>query len=143
MKSEPSSSNLDTIDSLSVKLQTNTDMLTKVPALSNPEIDSPLIKKKKPVDTDNPSKATSKKQATTKKAKQKEKQNDDIDQNIESIFTSLEHVTLIGETIEERLYEALKKYYNYDRFKSETQKNAVIAIAKRESDAYVSMPTGN
>jgi ATP-dependent DNA helicase Q5 len=45
-------------------------------------------------------------------------------------------------TIEERLYEALKKYFNHDRFKSESQKSACLEIARRNHDVYVSMPTG-
>ncbi len=45
-------------------------------------------------------------------------------------------------TIDERLKIALKKYFNYDRFKSETQRLACVEIGKRVNDVYVSMPTG-
>ncbi|CAF0712489.1 unnamed protein product [Brachionus calyciflorus] len=45
-------------------------------------------------------------------------------------------------TLEERLYQTLKKYFNHDRFKSTTQKSACLEIAKRNFDVYVSMPTG-
>ena len=45
-------------------------------------------------------------------------------------------------TLEEKLYAALKKYFNHDRFKSETQKLACLEISKRKNDVYVSMPTG-
>ena len=56
--------------------------------------------------------------------------------------TCFKHVQLSSKEPEERLYEALKKYYNYDKFKSETQKNAILEITKRKGDVYVSMPTG-
>lgn len=45
-------------------------------------------------------------------------------------------------TLEERLFVTLKKHFNYDRFKSDTQKSAILEIAKRNHDVYVSMPTG-
>ena len=44
--------------------------------------------------------------------------------------------------LEVRLSECLKKYFGYDRFKSETQRFACQEIAKRVGDVYVSMPTG-
>ena len=43
---------------------------------------------------------------------------------------------------EKRLYDLLKKHFKYDRFKSDTQKSAVLEIIKRKNDVYVSMPTG-
>lgn len=44
--------------------------------------------------------------------------------------------------MEERLSEHLKKYFGYSSFKSETQRQACVEIAKRVGDVYVSMPTG-
>ena len=46
------------------------------------------------------------------------------------------------QSVEDQLKEALKKYFNYDRFKSDTQRRACIEIARRSGDVYVSMPTG-
>lgn len=46
------------------------------------------------------------------------------------------------QTMEEKMYAKLKKHFNYDKFKSETQKQACFEIAKRKNDVYVSMPTG-
>nr|QNH68106.1 ATP-dependent DNA helicase Q5 [Brachionus koreanus] len=45
-------------------------------------------------------------------------------------------------TLEEKIYDALKKYFGHSKFKSETQKTACFEIAKRNGDIYVSMPTG-
>ena len=55
---------------------------------------------------------------------------------------SNEQTNVNPENLEAKLYETLKKYFNHDRFKSETQKQAIIEIVKRENDVYVSMPTG-
>ena len=41
-----------------------------------------------------------------------------------------------NESIETKMFNCLKKYFNYDCFKSETQKNAVLEIAKRKNDVY-------
>jgi hypothetical protein len=38
--------------------------------------------------------------------------------------------------METKLYSNLKKFFKYDSFKSETQKNAVFEIAKRKNDVY-------
>jgi superfamily II DNA helicase RecQ len=46
------------------------------------------------------------------------------------------------DTLESKLIQALKDYFKYERFKSETQRQACIEIAKRKHDVYVSMPTG-
>lgn len=46
------------------------------------------------------------------------------------------------QSIEERLYENLKKYFGHTTFKSETQRQACVEIGKRSGDVYVSMPTG-
>jgi ATP-dependent DNA helicase Q5 len=46
------------------------------------------------------------------------------------------------ESLEDRLKTALKQHFNYDRFKSDTQRQACLAIAKKQTDVYVSMPTG-
>ncbi|RNA05219.1 ATP-dependent DNA helicase Q5 isoform X2 [Brachionus plicatilis] len=63
-------------------------------------------------------------------------------ENIESKNT----VNLISEpkslTLEEKLYETLKKYFGHTKFKSDTQRTACFEIAKRNVDIYVSMPTG-
>ncbi len=150
MKSEPSSSDLNSNGGLNLKLETQLDVLNKLPALSNPEIDSPLAPKKKTsLQTNNPetthaSPKKKKTQATAvKKVKLKEKQASDINPDEEpSLFTKLDYISLTSTDMESRLYEALKKYYNYDKFKSETQKRAVFEIARRTSDVYVSMPTG-
>jgi superfamily II DNA helicase RecQ len=47
-----------------------------------------------------------------------------------------------AQSLEQSLYEHLKKHFGHDRFKSFTQKSACLEIAKRNSDVYVSMPTG-
>ena len=44
--------------------------------------------------------------------------------------------------LETCLLDCLKKHFKYDRFKSNCQRLAILEIAKRESDVYVSMPTG-
>lgn len=40
------------------------------------------------------------------------------------------------------LKKALKEIFGYEAFRTETQKNACVEIAKRKHDVYVSMPTG-
>lgn len=45
-------------------------------------------------------------------------------------------------TLEEKIYNTLKKYFGYTKFKSDTQKSACFEISKRNGDIYVSMPTG-
>lgn len=48
----------------------------------------------------------------------------------------------LSASVESRLLDALKKYFNYERFKSETQRLACIEIGNKQNDVYVSMPTG-
>ncbi len=62
--------------------------------------------------------------------------------NEDSIFGKIECIKLESTDLESRLFEALKKYYNYNCFKSETQQKAILEISKRTNDVYVSMPTG-
>ena len=88
------------------------------------------------------------KKSSVKKSLKKELDNivsNEIEPNLNektSKETCFKSVQLSCKEPEERLYEALKKYYNYDKFKSETQKNAIFEITKRKGDVYVSMPTG-
>ena len=44
--------------------------------------------------------------------------------------------------LEENLYKQLFTKFGYTEFKSETQKNACLLIAKAKYDVYISMPTG-
>ncbi|CAH0548926.1 unnamed protein product [Brassicogethes aeneus] len=41
------------------------------------------------------------------------------------------------------ILDALKKHFNFEKFKSKLQKKAVIEICQRKNDVYVSMPTGS
>jgi hypothetical protein len=54
----------------------------------------------------------------------------DLDVDRENIIKST------NESMETKLYSNLKKFFKYDSFKSETQKNAVFEIAKRKNDVY-------
>ncbi|GJQ79773.1 RecQ5 [Trypoxylus dichotomus] len=44
---------------------------------------------------------------------------------------------------ETEVLDSLKKYFKFDTFKSELQKDAVLQILKRDTDVLVSMPTGS
>ena len=54
----------------------------------------------------------------------------------DSISSNSSNIT-VAKTLEQRLLEVLKKYFNYDGFKSETQRLACLEISKRQSDVYV------
>lgn len=120
------------------------------PSLSNPELEISVTNKKKRLSTDGEMKEPAKKLTKTKTKLTKEaKSSPNLTEASASdpvaaskSFTELEYVRLKGHDTESKLYEALKKYYNYDKFKSETQRRAVFEVSKRSSDVYVSMPTG-
>lgn len=124
------------------------------PSLSNPELDiSVTTNKKKRLSSDSEMKEPAKKLTKTKtktKLTKEAKSSPNLTESSTSepieaaskSFTQLEYVRLKGQDTESKLYEALKKYYNYDKFKSETQRRAVFEVSKRSSDVYVSMPTG-
>ncbi|CAH1981247.1 unnamed protein product [Acanthoscelides obtectus] len=44
---------------------------------------------------------------------------------------------------ESKIYEGLKKYFRFDKFKSELQKQAVVEVCQRKHDVLISMPTGS
>lgn len=140
VKSEPKITSSVT-ENVSSILNKEVDLVKNTPVLSNPD-----IKDNEPNDflpKDSVVKKTSKKTKSSPKKSTKTKEVDnDISENTIANFTDLDPVRLEGLDMESKLYEALKKYYNYDRFKSDTQKKAVFEISKREGDVYVSMPTG-
>ena len=50
--------------------------------------------------------------------------------------------TLVGDQQSANIIKTLKKVFHHKDFRSETQKDAIFAITKRNQDVYVSMPTG-
>lgn len=58
------------------------------------------------------------------------------------VFKKKETTQPQNETIEQQLYRTLKSIFGYNEFKSDTQKRAILEIAQRKHDVYVSMPTG-
>ncbi len=141
-----SSSNLSSICDLSSKSDQQIDLFASKPSLSNPESDTSIASnKKKRLSADGeptePSKKLTKPKTKLTKAKT-ETDLTDPSSITSKDFTLMERVHLTGTDTEAKLYEALKKFYGYDKFKSETQRKAVFEVSKRRGDVYVSMPTG-
>ncbi len=72
-----------------------------------------------------------------KKEQQTEAVLSKLTSNYKKTENSVETKTVVkNESVESKVYTNLKKYFKYDNFKSETQKNAVLEIVKRKNDVY-------
>lgn len=130
-----------TTENVSLMLNKEVELVKKTPILSSNESND-SFEPKESVNTKKNNTTNKKPKSPPPKKSAKTKEEDTTSELTIANFTDLQPVKLKGLDMESKLYEALKKYYNYDKFKSDTQKKAIFEIVKREGDVYVSMPTG-